>query len=845
VTAYSFATITDAQALAYNPATDTLTFAAGVTAASISVLFGGGQTFLSVGGRTIAFGAAFTGQTGATFDNGAMLVIGSASADVLTGGAGNDLLAGGDGADVLRGGDGGDNLIGGAGVDTLSGEHGQDTLQGGAGADLFQIQRGDSPADAPDVIKDWSSEDELRYPGTGAYQETSAPDAGRTYANSLIAAGARYVAVQTPAGVIVYIDTASDGGVAEDAVLLSGRTLDDISAANVGAASTLPTAPMGPAETAPPPPPPPTGPPIVHPASYAFDSITAAQALAFDPKLDALSGVFITTRGYSVSFDDAAERITLTDIGAGRSVVFGSAVYDSAFGGGSSLLRLGTPGADYVAASNSPYVFAGAGDDTINIGVGGGAVSGGLGRDVFVAATANAFTHVLDWSPGDRLYLSAQAVTAANYVEGSAASGDAEQAYIKQQFAAGKNYVVVERAGNVTAYYHQDGQADFTYNVLILDGHTLNDISPTDFLTGAAPSDPTVLAPPSAPASTAVVTGSMDGQHLSSLIGLDIAEATSTTLRIQDPVTGAAHGVVVTGSGLSYDANDQITGGLVSHVVYATSGFHFDITGIAVSAVTFERWVLTDATDEAFSTVLAGANRMLGGNNGDVIRGYGGDDIIAGEGVNAFGVDSLFGGLGNDAIYAGREPGDTTPGVLVGATYLRGDEGDDQITGAAGFDDINGNMGNDTAHGGLGDDWVVGGKDQDVLFGDGGNDLVYGNLGADTCDGGGGADTIRGGQGNDTLQGGAGNDFLSGDRGDDTVAGGVGADVFHGSQDAGIDRVIDFNISAGDRVQLDPGTTYALRQDGADTIIDMGGANQMILVGVQMASLPAGWIFGA
>jgi hypothetical protein len=32
-------------------------------------------------------------------------------------------------------------------------------------------------------------------------------------------------------------------------------------------------------------------------------------------------------------------------------------------------------------------------------------------------------------------------------------------------------------------------------------------------------------------------------------------------------------------------------------------------------------------------------------------------------------------------------------------------------------------------------------------------------------------------------------------------------------------------------------------QVGADTVIDMGGGNQMILVGVTMASLPSGWIF--
>jgi len=111
--------------------------------------------------------------------------------------------------------------------------------------------------------------------------------------------------------------------------------------------------------------------------------------------------------------------------------------------------------------------------------------------------------------------------------------------------------------------------------------------------------------------------------------------------------------------------------------------------------------------------------------------------------------------------------------------------------------------------------------------------------------GGDGADQVRGGQGDDVVFGGAGADFISDDRGNDTVSGGTGADLFHGSQDAGIDRLVDFSLSDGDRVQLDPGTTYTLSQVGADTVIDMGGGRQMILVGIQMSALPAGWIFGA
>jgi Ca2+-binding RTX toxin-like protein len=197
--------------------------------------------------------------------------------------------------------------------------------------------------------------------------------------------------------------------------------------------------------------------------------------------------------------------------------------------------------------------------------------------------------------------------------------------------------------------------------------------------------------------------------------------------------------------------------------------------------------------------------------NGDVDMGPGDDRFFGQTGVQN---GLVSGGLGNDVIYGG-----------------------------ASRDSLQGNQGNDTLYGGAGDDIVVGGKDDDQQFGEDGNDVVWGNLGNDTLNGGDGADQVRGGQGDDSVSGGAGDDFLSGDRGNDTITGGAGADLFHGSQDAGVDRVLDFNLGEGDRVMLDPGTTYTVSQVGADTVIDMGAGNTMILVGVQMSTLMSGWIF--
>ncbi len=194
---------------------------------------------------------------------------------------------------------------------------------------------------------------------------------------------------------------------------------------------------------------------------------------------------------------------------------------------------------------------------------------------------------------------------------------------------------------------------------------------------------------------------------------------------------------------------------------------------------------------------------------------------------------TVIGGAGNDTINGGPS-----------ADYLRGGQGDDVITGGPAFDDINGNQGNDTIHGVGGGDWLVGGQGNDLIFGAGPGDIMLGNLGNDTLIGGNGPGCVlRGGQGDDSLAGRTGSDYISGDRGDDTVSGGAGADLFHSFSGAGTMRVLDFNSAEGDRVMLDPGNTWTAHQVGADTVIDITGGGQVTLVGIQLSSLPNGWIF--
>ena len=196
--------------------------------------------------------------------------------------------------------------------------------------------------------------------------------------------------------------------------------------------------------------------------------------------------------------------------------------------------------------------------------------------------------------------------------------------------------------------------------------------------------------------------------------------------------------------------------------------------------------------------------------------------------------------------------GVTTPAAAFGAAapaaaassndVVMGALGNDTIQGTAGGDTINGRTGEDTVTGGEGADWLYGGKGDDQLIGDGGDDVLLGNLDADTLSGGAGADTLRGGQDDDVITGGDGADWISGDRGADTVSGGAGADGFHFFSGAGDDLVLDFTPQEGDRVQLDQGSVYTLSQSGADTLIDLGHGDHMVLQNFQMSSFSGDWL---
>ena len=365
------------------------------------------------------------------------------------------------------------------------------------------------------------------------------------------------------------------------------------------------------------------------------------------------------------------------------------------------------------------------------------------------------------------------------------------------------------------------------------------------------PSAAAIQAAADAPGVNFSVSGALDDSfNLSVFNNLSVSTgASQIDISDQEFSGGVAYFPVrisILGIGFTYDSEGDLTGGTVTGLsvsftappvngISATASLN--ITQLNASVLDFANILLNGDGTSAVNGFFGGPDIGTGVASDDILRGFSGGDTLSGQG----GYDTILGGDGSDQIYGLNATG--SGASPTEQNYLRGEAGDDSVTGAAGFDDINGYMGIEVIHGAGGDDWVVGGKDNDSQTGDAGDDIVWGNLGNATLEGGAGNGQVRGGQGDDVVNGGAGTDFVSGARGNDTITGGAGADLFHGSQDAGIDRVLDFHLSEGDRVMLDPGTTYTLSQVGADTVIDMGGGNQMILVGVQMSPLTSGWIF--
>ena len=230
--------------------------------------------------------------------------------------------------------------------------------------------------------------------------------------------------------------------------------------------------------------------------------------------------------------------------------------------------------------------------------------------------------------------------------------------------------------------------------------------------------------------------------------------------------------------------------------------------------------ILTDPnTTDGLDTVFGGAGNDListgddadeidggtgndtidGGIDDDTIRGGEGNDSILGQ----HGADSIFGDAGDDYInaggstYGGNEPDATDPLPENDRDFVDGGEGNDTILTGDDADTILGGAGNDVIDAGIDNDSIIGGTGDDSILGGAGDDTAIGALG------------------DDTLIGGEGDDYLDGVVGDDLMSGGAGADTMLGGQ--GQDRFTD--ITGGDVVDGGSGPD-GLRADGTPNDFD-------------------------
>lgn len=273
------------------------------------------------------------------------------------------------------------------------------------------------------------------------------------------------------------------------------------------------------------------------------------------------------------------------------------------------------------------------------------------------------------------------------------------------------------------------------------------------------------------------------------------------------------------------------------------------------------------------------ANDLIFGNRGDdIISGHGGNDTIDG----GFGFDTISSGAGADVINAGKGHdsvrGGTENDLIAGGTdkdTLYGDDGNDAIWGGTENDVLVGGNGNDTLRGGRGNDTLYGGAGTDRLDGGTGNDMVdyrhatsgvvvsltyqATNSGEATGEVLVGVERLVGSNYNDRLYGNAqanqlmgreGNDTLDGLAGNDRLAGSAGSDVFIYRYSHGADVVTDFadNVDTIQIFKAGLDTWAELRPymsaSGTNVVINFGNQQTLTIDNATIAQLPDDIIFG-
>jgi len=311
--------------------------------------------------------------------------------------------------------------------------------------------------------------------------------------------------------------------------------------------------------------------------------------------------------------------------------------------------------------------------------------------------------------------------------------------------------------------------------------------------------------------------------------------------------------------------NDKLTGGLGKDVFQISKGGGSDIITdfSADDRLLVSNYGFTDFSSFAAAMRQSGADTVVSLGNGETLtlKGVALSTINPASVVfqNSLAASSLQTPL--NASAAVSPPPDCLIASGKSTHWYSSSTAGSMLIGTSGNDSFSAGAGNITLDGGLGDDIYTVYNQTDLVIekADAGNDTVITwassyvlandqsienlMLGGTTASSGTGNDL------NNIITGNAGNNVLDGGKGNDALVGGAGKDTFIVSLGNGFDTIRDFAVtgSGADIVRLSgfAVTSFAhlgayMTQVGADTVLDFGNGDGVVLKNVSMTDLTAG-----
>ena len=456
------------------------------------------------------------------------------------------------------------------------------------------------------------------------------------------------------------------------------------------------------------------------------------------------------------------------DGGEGSDLLRGGAGDDSLFSGNSGLSDLDGNN-DLFGGSGNDYLTGGAGNDLLDGGTGNDTLEGWDGVDTFVFNRGDGQDTIIDDGDGsadDKIvfgagitseHLRLRRDTSILIIEilddqgaltgGSLTIQDAfwdspEFLMGSFEFSDGSTMTAEEISAAAAALVGTDGDdvlsGDFDVDIIkgLAGNDTLTSWSDGATLLGGEGND-TLLsydgnASLNGGAGDDTLTGSWGNDVLEGGSGNDILEggggADTYVFNVgdgQDTITddanGSADDKIVFGTGITTEhlqfrrdnntlhielLDDQ---GMLTGDAIAVEGAFWDSPEYVMGSFEFsDGSTMTTEEISAVASALIGTGGddvIMGGFDGDTIKGLAGNDILSSDGGDA----TLLGGEGNDTLLS-----------YDGNASLNGGAGDDTLTGSWGDDVLEGGQGNDTLAGGGGADTYVFnlGDGQDTIIDD-------------------------------------------------------------------------------------------------------------------------------